>query len=256
MFKPMLAKPWTPRKNPKGWLMSEKLDGMRALWDGDMMWTRTGKPIYVPDWFLSDFPDLPLDGELYIGRGRFQQTVSVARKHNPDDVEWQQVEYHVFDAPTLGGDFVHRLDLLIGKHQIDKSRKIIITGQQPCMGKQHMEEYLRTIMSHGGEGLILRDPRSAYEQRRSPAMLKVKPVDETEAEVLGYQPGEGKHLGRLGALEVRTGDVYYEVGTGFSDYERENPPPVGSVITVKHMGLTDANKPRFPAFKAVRGKGA
>ena len=69
----MLAQTWDPdQHDPKGWLMSEKLDGVRCLWDGKKMYTRNGNSFYPPDYFLKSLPsDLALDGELWTKRGDF-----------------------------------------------------------------------------------------------------------------------------------------------------------------------------------------
>ena len=105
----------------------------------------------------------------------------------------------------------------------------------------------------GGEGLILRHPTAAHRGGRTTDVLKVKSKKDDEALVIGHEPGKGKHEGRLGALlcKLRSG-VTFKVGTGFSDAEREDPPPVGSVVTIQYFELTEARVPRFPAYQRVR----
>ena len=106
--------------------------------------------------------------------------------------------------------------------------------------------------SLGGEGLMLRQPGSRYEAGRSATLLKVKTFHDAEASVLEHIPGAGRHKGRLGALLVQLPDgTKFSVGTGFSDYQRENPPPVGSTITFRYQELTDGGVPRFPSFVRI-----
>ena len=51
--------------NPNGWLMTEKFDGMRLLWDGSQFYSRHGKKIQVPLSITQQMPSVPLDGELW-----------------------------------------------------------------------------------------------------------------------------------------------------------------------------------------------
>src|ERR1043165_5674308 len=95
----LLAKVWEPSINPTGWWMSEKYDGLRGYWDGRNLWTRQGNLIHAPDYFRAELPrDIALDGELWIGHGKFEETVSIVRSETPD-VRWKRVHFMVFDAP-------------------------------------------------------------------------------------------------------------------------------------------------------------
>jgi len=80
----MLAHVYDPEKNdPTGWLMSEKLDGVRCYYDGvGKLYTRTGNPFYVPDWWKKNLPKIAMDGELWTGRDDFQRCVSIVRKQD------------------------------------------------------------------------------------------------------------------------------------------------------------------------------
>jgi DNA ligase-1 len=116
-----------------------------------------------------------------------------------------------------------------------------------------LREELVRVEALGGEGLMLRQPGSAYEVGRSMTLQKVKTFKDAEATVVDHQPGAGKHKGRLGALLVRLADgKEFAVGTGFTDKEREAPPAVGSVITFRYQELSDAGIPRFPSYVGVR----
>jgi DNA ligase-1 len=122
-----------------------------------------------------------------------------------------------------------------------------------CEGLDHLKAELARVEALGGEGLMLRQPGSNYEVGRSLTLLKVKNFLDDEATVLEHLPGAGRHKGRLGALLVElAGGARFAVGTGFSDLERENPPPVGSVITFRYQELSDGGVPRFPSYLGVR----
>jgi len=110
-------------------------------------------------------------------------------------------------------------------------------------------------IGNGGEGLMLRQPGSLYVAGRSATLLKVKNFQDAEARVLGHEPGAGRHKGRLGALLVELPNgKRFSVGTGFSDAERENPPPIGSVINFRYQELSEGGVPRFPSYVGVRGE--
>ena len=122
-----------------------------------------------------------------------------------------------------------------------------------CDGVEHLRAELARVEGLGGEGLMLRQPGSAYVKSRSSTLLKVKTFFDAEARVESYKGGAGRHKGRVGALNVVTpGGVAFAVGTGLTDRQRENPPAVGSVITYRYQELTDDGVPRFPTFVAVR----
>ncbi|MCB9678240.1 MAG: DNA ligase [Alphaproteobacteria bacterium] len=244
----LLAHSWDDR-DPTGWWMSEKLDGVRALWDGSRLISRLGNPFHAPDWFLEGLPDHPLDGEIFGGRGRFQMTVSIARRMDRGE-GWRKLEYVVFDAPAHEAGFEDRLDLLHGL-ALGGSHRVL--AHTLCRDTAHLLEELARVEALGGEGVMLRRPGSRYVAGRSDTLLKVKTFHDAEARVVGHQPGTGRHQGRMGALLVELDDgTAFKVGTGFSDAEREDPPPVGTVITFRYQELTEAGVPRFPSFVRVR----
>ena len=248
----LLAHKWETDHDPTGWWMSEKLDGVRAYWDGEAFVSRLGNKFYAPDWFIADLPADTLDGELWVGRKMFQRTISIVRSGTQSD-EWKRVSYVVFDAPNARGTFEDR---------IAHAQKVLTKAGAPharwldhvvCQGFDHMREELSRVEGLGGEGLMLRRPKSMYEVGRSSSLLKVKTFHDAEASVIGHAPGTGKHKGRLGALIVELADgTRFNVGTGFSDAEREDPPRVGSVITFRYQELSNDGVPRFPSYVGER----
>ena len=248
----LLAHTWENDAEITGWWQSEKLDGVRAYWTGEQFLSRLGNVYRAPAWFTDNLPNVPLDGELWIGRKAFQRTVSIVRRHDQSD-HWREVRFVVFDAPAAMGGFETRQDFLettLCEHQPQFAR---VLHQERCRGLQHLREELSRITSLGGEGLMLRQPGSRYEVGRSNTLLKAKTFAEVDAQVIEHLAGQGRHRGRMGALLVQlVSGLRFNVGTGFTDAQRETPPTVGSVISVRYQELTDRGVPRFPSFVRVR----
>jgi DNA ligase-1 len=248
----LLAKVWDPSIDPTGWWMSEKYDGLRGYWDGHKLWTRNGNLIHAPDYFLAELPrEVALDGELWIGYGKFEETVSIVRSEKPDD-RWKRIHFMVFDAPRAKGTFEQRMQFL--RATLPEGNQFVrVVAQERCKGVTELLAERDRVVRLGGEGLMLRQPESIYEAGRSATLLKVKPYDDAEATVIAHEPGQGKYAGKLGALRVRTDDgKEFSVGSGFTDAQRESPPPVGTVITYRFRGLTAEGLPRFPSFLRIR----
>lgn len=248
----LLAHSWENDVDLTGWWMSEKLDGVRAYWDGKSFWSRQGNAFLAPEWFTERLPDFPLDGELFGGRKAFQRTVSVVRRQDRSE-HWKELAFVVFDAPSMDAPFEERLKAC--QRYIEDAAPPYAEWllHERCRGVEHLREELARVESLGGEGLMLRQPGSRYEAGRSTTLYKVKSFRDDEARVVGHVAGAGRHKGRLGALEVelRNG-VRFSVGTGLSDAERENPPPVGTIITFRYQELSRDGVPRFPSYVGVR----
>ncbi len=247
----LLAQSWDNAMDLSGWWMSEKLDGVRAYWNGKQFLSRQGNIYHAPDWFVQGLPSTPLDGELWIDRKRFQQTVSVVRRQDKSD-HWKNVRLLVFDAPQYEGSFENRLKYLSEILGPNQHPYAALHEHQCCRNLTHLREELARVEQLGGEGLMLREPGSTYEVGRSTSLLKVKSFHDTEAVVRDHRAGKGKFKGMLGALIVQLPDgTEFSVGTGFSDAERVAPPPPGSVITFRYQELSDGGVPRFPSFVRV-----
>jgi DNA ligase-1 len=248
----MLATVWEQGADPTGWLLSEKYDGVRGYWDGRQMWSRGGVLIRLPDGLRAALPPFALDGELWAGRGRFEEAVSTVRDAEPGP-GWQAIRYLVFDAPDYKGGFEARIGAVeawLAEHPFPQ---IAIATQTRCTGRDHLRNFLAKVESQGGEGVMLRAAGSPYEVGRSPHLRKLKSFDDTEARVIGYNPGKGKYQGMTGSLLVELPNgTRFSIGSGLTDAQRRNPPPIGSEITFKHYGWTKKGKPRFPVFWRIR----
>lgn len=247
----LLAHSWEPHEDPSGWWMSEKLDGVRAYWDGQRFVSRLGNPYLAPAWFTEALPPIPLDGELWVGRGRFQETVSIVRRAKGGQ-RWKEVRYLVFDSPADPAPFEERYAGL-GKLFPADFPYANRVDHEACRDHEHLSQELARIEGLGGEGLMLRQPGSRYETGRSTTLLKVKSFQDAEARVVGYVAGRGKHKGKVGSLKVVTPEgIEFSVGTGLKDQERSKPPEIGSVITYRYQELTKKGVPRFPSYLRVR----
>ena len=248
----LLAERWDNAQDLAGWWLSEKLDGVRAYWDGKSLISRLGNRFHAPAWFVEGLPDIPLDGELWIDRKSFQRTVGIVRRQDQTDL-WKQVRYVAFDAPGVDDPFEARIAAI--RAHIERHRPPYLTAHEHalCTDLDHLRAELLRVEALGGEGLMLRQPGSRYEVGRSITLLKVKTFHDAEARVLEHLKGAGRHKGRLGALFVELPDgTKFSVGTGFSDAERGSPPPVGSIITFRYQELSDGGVPRFPSYVGVR----
>jgi len=233
------------------WL-SEKLDGVRAYWNGKQFLSRQGNLFHAPDWFTAGLPAIPLDGGLWIARKSFQRTVGIVRRQDKPEI-WKEVKYLVFDAPSAEGPFEERMNFLAESVRSWKTNHTAIHEHEVCKGIDHLRGELLRVEQLGGEGLMLREPGSKYVAGRSSTLLKVKSFLDSEAVVIAHEPGKGKHTGRLGAVTARLPDgKIFSVGTGFSDRERSHPPAIGSTITFRYQELSDAGIPRFPSYLGVR----
>ena len=251
--KVMLAKVYQQKIDLNHYWVSEKLDGVRAYWDGRQLKSRQGNIYHAPIWFTAHFPDQPLDGELWIGRNSFQQLVSTVRKLSPKPNEWQQVKYMAFDLPGSNAPFTERIDLLKQLIESLGIPHLKLVKQSRVADHKRLMQRLDQIVADGGEGLMLHHGDSLYRSGRSDNLLKVKRHQDAEAVVVKHLPGKGKFSGLLGAVEVEMPDgKRFRIGSGFNNRERQNPPPIGSTISYKYFGLTQKGIPRFATFLRKR----
>ena len=233
--------------------ISEKYDGVRAFWDGRRLLTRAGNPIHAPEWFTLGWPETPLDGELWAGRGQFEQVTATVRDLDPDDVAWRRIQFMVFDLPAHAGTFNERLaalQSLLSSLSIDWMRAV---AQSRVVDEAALHRELDVIAAGGGEGVMLHREDSLYRAERSDDLLKLKPYQDADARVVAHLPGQGKYIGMLGALLVRASDgTQFRIGTGFTDQDRRHPPPIGSWVTYSYHNRTARGIPRFARFLRTR----
>ena len=228
--------------------MSEKLDGIRGIWDGKNLYTKKGNKIYAPKKWLKDFPSFALDGELWLDYHSLEKTASVVLDKKPNVKQWSAINYYIFDVPKIcdSCSLLERLEKLQVYLKQNPNQRIKIIPQFFIKNEKNLEEYFEKIVKKGGEGLILRNnlnPNIAY---------KYKPYDESKCEVVGYVEGKGKNKGKMGSIlckgMIEGREKVIKIGSGFMQKERENPPKLQSIIAYKHNGYTKNGLPKFPVF--------
>nr|WP_314389655.1 DNA ligase [uncultured Campylobacter sp.] len=255
-------------QNVGGWLASEKLDGVRAYWDGRNLRSRNGKILAVPEGWSTHFPSFALDGELYTARGEFEKIQSTVMDKTPSVAAWSEIKFHIFDVPEASGGLLERLSelekFIVKNPQAGQNLKII--KQVKVKDNAEFEAFAEQIVAKGGEGAVAREPNAPYERKRSKNALKYKKFKDAECEVISINKGSGKYANFAGSLtckalgskddkekagEPKEGTIF-KIGSGLSDENRQEPPKIGSIITYKFQNLTSNGKPRFPIFLRVR----
>ena len=249
----LLAQVYRPGLPLQDYWVSEKYDGVRGFWDGRTLRTRGGETVQAPAWFTAGWPEVPMDGELWAGRGRFSHAQSTTRQQQPGDVAWRQIRFMVFDLPGDKGTFDQRLPALNALVESLGQPWVQAVPQRRVANDAALQALLHRTVRAGGEGLMLHRGASLYRAGRSDDLIKLKTHEDTEARVIAHLPGKGRHAGRMGALlvEMPSGQRF-RLGAGFSDADRERPPPVGSWVTYRFRGTHNGGLPRFASFVRER----
>ncbi len=254
----LLAREAPPGLDPAGYLVSEKFDGVRACWDGTRLRFRGGGTVAAPADFLAGLPaGQALDGELWLGRGRFDALSAIVRRAQPVQAEWAALRYLVFERPDAPGGFAERVRQLQALAEAaGPRRRWSVVEQTPVADAAALRARLDAVVSAGGEGLVLHRADAAYCTGRSDVLLKLKPVRDAEAVVIGHTPGRGRFAGQVGALRVRDeAGREFLLGSGLDDALRASPPPPGSVVTYSWRGETASGLPRFATLLRLRQPG-
>lgn len=253
-------------QNVSGWLASEKLDGVRAYWNGENLLSRQGKKLNAPLSFTKNFPKFALDGELYAKELKFEEIQASVMDKLPDEKAWSRLKFHVFDVPEASGGLPRRLEVLAKFLKNEPNQNLIIIRQIKMRDNAHFLKFAEEIIAKGGEGAVVREPNAPYERKRSKNALKFKKFKDAECEVIAVNKGSGKYANFAGSLtckalgskddKERAGEpkegTIFKIGSGLSDENRQEPPKIGSIITYKFQNLTANGKPRFPIFLRIR----
>lgn len=299
---------------PRGWYMSEKLDGMRCFWDGGLtygqpkkdcpwaytkkdarlrvppvatgLWSRYGGVISAPDWWIEreilgymsgiHGPITPfLDGELF-EVGLRQDLLSIVKGGG----DWTHVHYRVYDCPPAAL-FLSPRTMRVGKDKVgicfgpvaagyvsrvpgpgagagfrDRMQWVPVSLQHKQVvieSTSHLQAELDRILAlPNGEGLVVRHPNGLYKCARHRGILKIKGMDEDEALVVGTTDGEGRHLGRIGALVCTWGTGasarIVNLGSGLTDADRSLTDWLGVAVTFRYRGLSRDGQPQEPRY--------
>lgn len=259
------------------YMISEKYDGVRVIWNGKSMQTKRGNPIIIPECFSDELPDFSLDGELWFGYGKFEKIQSIASLKNPKCSDWEGVKYMIFDAPNEKSLLLsERLKIVDKFLQTTNPRHIQLINQTPVLGSEVIKiinTMLDEVLKKGREGLIIRKDFEEYKGKRSNVSYKLKPNNDAECKVIGYTQGKGKYKGKIGAIvcEGNIADdnalniskeinkytmnveqkIVFRIGSGLSDKIRENPPKIGTIITYTYNGFTKNGIPKHARFHRI-----
>ena len=247
-----LLKTYDDSKKVVGWVMSEKLDGIRGFWNGQALLTRGGKKLNPPKWFTKNYPPFAVDGELWSKRADFENISSIVRTKNPDQ-RWRQISHNIFEVPNQSGGLLERLDVLNTYLAANPVVHLNVLKQTLIISQQQLQDFLAEVISHKGEGVVVRNPDTLYETGRLSSALKVKKYFDTECTILEILPGKGKYQNMMGSVLCQTnkGDSL-KIGSGFKDKDRSNPPSIGSKITFKYYGFTKKGKYKYPVYLRQR----
>ncbi|WP_051085672.1 DNA ligase [Desulfobacter curvatus] len=246
------ARSYTGKEDIKGWVMSEKLDGIRGYWDGSRLLSRKGLPLCPPPWFLKNFPVFELDGELWSKQGDFEFIQSVVLDVEPGP-GWEKISYHIFEVPNQPGTFLQRLDRAKEWFKTHPAPHVRVIPQILIQDRSDLDRFFIEVESRGGEGVIVKNPNIPYQTGRSAHLLKVKKARDMEGLVIGINKGKGKYHNAMGSLTLKLENgVVFKLGTGFTDKVRNNPPAVGTTVTFKYHGFSKSGVPKFAFFLRVR----
>jgi len=249
----MLAQNWQSNANPADFLVSEKLDGVRAYWDGQSLRFRTGRQIVAPAWLTAALPKTPLDGELWMGRRSFDLLSGAVRKSSPVEAEWREVRYMVFDSPNAVGNFAARASQIAALVAQTGVPWLQVVEQSGVADRKALLQLLQSTVQAGGEGLVLHRSDALWMPGRSEAVRKLKPQPDDDARVVAHIAGKGRNAGRMGALLLEMPDgARFALGTGFPDALRDAPPDIGSMVTYRYRDRTPKGLPKFASFLRVR----
>jgi DNA ligase-1 len=244
---------YQPVNNISEYWVSEKLDGVRGYWNGKQLFTRQGHIIHAPKWFTRHWPNLALDGELWIARNTFEQVSGIVRQQKPLDENWQKLHFMIFDLPKSKSVFSQRIQKMQILTKQANSPYLKVIKQQKFITTNKLFAYLDKVVADQGEGLMLHHQDALYKVGRTNHLMKLKKYQDAEAIVIDHIQGKGKFTNMLGALKVKAvNGIIFKIGSGFSDAQRKNPPAIGTQITYKYYGKTKNNVPRFASFMRIR----
>ncbi|WP_158967216.1 DNA ligase [Paraglaciecola sp. L3A3] len=236
----------------KDYWISEKLDGIRARWNGSNLISRRGNIIHAPLWFVQDFPQQTIEGELWLARKKFEQTASIVLRDTPNQ-DWQNIKFMLFDLPDHTGNFSQRITAMQNIVTTIASPYLQVIPQFKLSSQMQLIHKLDELVAQGAEGLMLHHQNAYYQDGRSSQLLKLKKHMDAEAKVIAHLAGKGKYQNMLGALLVELDNgLQFKIGSGFSDSQRQTPPAIGTIITFKYYGLTARGIPRFASFLRIK----
>lgn len=243
--------PQVIQARPQSFVYSEKLDGVRAFWDGKNLYSKGGKLLTPPSFFTQNFPPFAIEGELWSKRGDFENIVSILKSTKKKE-KWRELKFYIFEVPNQQGGILKRLEVLEAYLASQPAPFISIIPQLPLNTLQALQDALSAITQAGGEGVVVREKDAPYYTGRNKKAMKLKLYEDRECKITSYVQGKGKFENLVGSIICLDGDVEFKIGSGMSENFRKNPPKVGTIITYKYFGLNKNKLPKFPVFLRIR----
>lgn len=258
--------------DPKGWWVSEKLDGIRAIWTGKELMTRHGRKIHAPEWFYDEFPkNIALDGELYLGRNKFNVVQMTVMDHHKNKYLWEKIEYHVFDIPDATYLTFEEVQYILKNYLSTSCKYLKVIHQTQVKDLDQLLELQKILVSQGAEGTMLRKPGSSYRVGETSNLLKFKSqMDSNQmvhllddnAIITGYKYNydileDGMPIMRsiLCKWEDKIKFPYdpeFSVSHHITKAEKrgdyQSRFPIGHKVKILYNQLFESQKPRFPRY--------
>lgn len=238
-------------RSPQSYLWSEKLDGIRAYWDGKDLYSRNGKKLNPPKFFTHNFPPFAVDGELWSKRGDFEYIASVVKSKSKPQ-EWRKLKFYIFEVPNQKNGLLDRLKILQNYLDLNNALFLAIIPQNTIHSS--IDSILKQIEEKGGEGVVIRQKDMPYYTGRNKHSMKCKSYQDRECKIIQYIQGSGKFEDKVGSFLCQDEGKVIKIGSGMDENFRTNPPPLDTIITYKFFGFTKKGNPRFPTFLKIRDR--
>lgn len=242
-----------PVCNVVGWKYSEKLDGVKAIFDGETLRTRAGNVFPTPKDFINELREcvgsLKVEGELYLGRGTFAETATL--RTNSRSI-WSRVSFRIFDVNLPDLNWKQRRNLLRG---CEFTKRIRLIKIHTATTLEKLETFFKRVIEKGGEGVVIANPDAFYCEGYSNNLLKWKDKNDDEAQIIGFNVGENGTLSSFNVKFISGENCVFRIGQGLKKIERQNYTKyfkIGDVITFSYELLSYSGKPRAPIFKGIR----
>lgn len=269
-------------KNGETFYLTQKLNGVRGTYvDGEII-SRQGIAFTNLDHIIAELKKMEnicgkpmvFDGELIrknidnlSDSENFRIGTGII---NSDDTDKSCIEFVLFDCLPLDefregkskASFVKRRDMLYDlfyNQKRENTRSVPV--QYISNDETTIDGFLERADELGWEGLML-NLDAPYECKRSTKLIKIKSFKHSDLRIVGYEEGEGKYVGMLGAIIVEYKDNTTNVGSGFSDQQRidfweSKEELIGKIAQVKFKEVTTDKKTgleslQFPVFELIR----
>lgn len=267
---PMAAHKWQDHSHKINYpvYVQPKLDGERCVAiyeDGEVtLWTRSRKQIHSCPLIVHQLETtlrgrtgrMVLDGELYkhgLPKKELEALMGAVRKQKPSDLS-RQVEYHIYDCVI---DEPFRTRLVELSEIPDYHPRVQFVATLKCSSELSVDKFYKIYLEKGYEGVMVRDPESSYQNKRTKALLKYKPRDDAEFEITDVLPGDDSTV--VFKCVTKEGNTFKATKAGDKvenqKYLKNKKSYIGKMLTVQYQGFSGKNNvPLFPTAIRIRNE--